>query len=659
MKIALPVQPGLTTVHWFLRGCLLTFFGLLNAMALAQAPLTLPFFDDFSTGSPPPGRPGFVEPNLARWQPGSGVYINNTLGINQPTAGLASFDGLGANGRPYTLNDQFAQGYTDTLASRPITLAGLSARDGVYLSFYWQVKGLGELPDPGILQIQAPDTLRVPPGTPLRKGDRYYPGDPTRIIHIDTLVVQEADSLTLQFQDAAGVWKTVWAKTGELADTTFKQAFVQVPAAYLHASFAFRFRTFGRRSGPFDTWNVDYVYLNRGRSATDTYVKDVAVRQALSPLLKRYTAMPLTQYLVNPSAETVDSVRTDINNLFNNFNFTTFRFTVRDEVSGRVIQDASQTNSVLIPSLGSQRKSVKPTPATGFNGASRAELRYKFDLLTSDEQSPSIPGVNLRLNDTLSAVATLADYYAYDDGSWEYALQVGPRERWAVRFVVNKPDVVTGIRACIVPIRTNQTGQPFVISVYNNRNSRPGQAIYQKSFTTQYPTYRNGFVDFSFDRSVSVTDTFYVGYQQITTSDTTQFRLGFDKNSPFGNQIFFNGGGNWEQNLQNPNSPTLNSPGAFMLRPVMGGRPDTVVTALPEPVALLHAYPNPTSGLIRWDGARLTHLEVMSLSGRLLYELKPGRGQETVDLSYLPDGLYLLRLFDGQRVVVQKLIIQH
>jgi hypothetical protein len=96
-----------------------------------------------------------------------------------------------------------------------------------------------------------------------------------------------------------------------------------------------------------------------------------------------------------------------------------------------------------------------------------------------------------------------------------------------------------------------------------------------------------------------------------------------------------------------------------MLRPVMGGRPDTVVTALPEPVALLHAYPNPTSGLIRWDGARLTHLEVMSLSGRLLYELKPGRGQETVDLSYLPDGLYLLRLFDGQRVVVQKLIIQH
>lgn len=619
MKIALPVQSYLTAAQWVLRGCLLIFSGLFSAGAMAQAPLSLPFFDDFSTGSPLPGSgyPGVVEPDPARWQPGSGVYINNTMGINQPTVGVASFDGLAANGRPYVLNNQFAQGYTDTLASRPVTLAGLTAADSVYFSFYWQIRGLGEAPDPG-------------------------------------------DSLTLQFLDRTGAWQTVWKVEGGSPNNNFPQVFIPIREAnYFHAGFAFRFRSYGRESGPFDTWNIDYVYLNRGRSLNDTFVRDVAVRQALSPLLRRYTAMPLTQYLVNPAAETTDSIRTDINNLFNNFNFTTFRFTVRDQVSGRVIQDAAQTNSVLIPSLSSQRKSISPTPATGFDGTTRAELRYKFDLLTSDDQSPSIPGVNLRRNDTLSAVATLDDYYAYDDGTWEYALQVGPRERWAVRFIINKPDVVSGIRACIVPIRTNQTGQPFVISVYSNRNGQPGTAIYQKSFPTQYPPTRNGFVNFAFDKSISVRDTFYIGYQQISSTDTTLFRLGFDKNSPFGNQIFFNGGSNWEQNLQNPNSPTLNSQGAFMLRPVMGGRPDTVVTAVPEPVALLRAYPNPTSGLIRWDNARLTRLEVMSLSGRLLYELEPSRGQQSLDLSYLPDGLYLLRLFDGQRVFVQKLIIQH
>lgn len=614
MKLFLPVRPCVPVACRFLRGLLLVSGSLLSSVAVAQTPLSLPFFDDFSTHSAS-AAPG--QPDPARWQPGSGVYVNNTLGINQPTVGVASFDGLGANALPYVRNDQFAQGYTDTLASRPVTLSGLTAADSVYLSFYWQIRGLGETPDPG-------------------------------------------DSLTLQFLDRAGAWQTVWRAEGGAPNNNFPQVFVPVrSAAYFHADFAFRFRAFGRSSGPFDTWNVDYVYLNRGRSVNDRFVKDVAVRQPLSSLLKRYTAMPLVQYAVNPAAETADSVTTDINNLFNNFNFTTFRFFIRDEVSGQVVQETPPTNSALITSLSSQRKSARPVPATGLG--SRAVLRYTFDLLTTDDQNPSIPGVNLRRNDTLSAVAVLDDYYAYDDGSWEYGLQVGPREQWAVRFIVNRPDVVAGIRACIVPFRTNQTGQPFAISVYRNTNGRPGTALYRKSFSTQYPSSRNGFVYFPFDRGVAVQDTFYVGYQQISSSDTTQFRLGFDKNSPFGSQIFYNGGSNWEQNGQNPNTTTLNLQGAFMLRPVMGGRPDTLITALPapEPLTPLRAYPNPTTGLIRWDDPRLTRLDVMNLSGRLLYQLEPGRGQQTADLSDLPDGLYLLRLVNRERATVQRLLIQH
>lgn len=93
----------------------------------------------------------------------------------------------------------------------------------------------------------------------------------------------------------------------------------------------------------------------------------------------------------------------------------------------------------------------------------------------------------------------------------------------------------------------------------------------------------------------------------------------------------------------------------------MGGKPDTVVTATPDPEPLvpLHVYPNPTSGLIRWDEPRLTRLEVMSSSGQLLRSLEPSRGQQLLDVSYLPDGLYILRLFADDRVVTQKLIVQH
>lgn len=607
---------------WLLGGFLLAWLFLPGSEARAQTTLNLPFFEDFSTAS---GRPGFDQPELARWQPGSGVYINNTMAINQPTVNVATFDGLKANGRPYVQNSPLAQGYTDTLTSLPITLAGLSAADSVYLSFYWQAKGLGEAPDPG-----------------------------------DSLSRQPADSLTVQFLDRTGVWKTVWAVAGGISNNNFFQVFVPVrDVRYFHAGFAFRFRSFGRESGPFDTWNVDYIYINRGRSVNDRFVKDVAMRQALSPFLKRYRAMPLAQYVVNPAAETADSVTTDINNLFNSFNFTTFRFTVQDEVSGRTVQSNPQTNSVLIPSLSSQAKSAKPTPVTGLSSAPRARLRYKFDLLTTDDQNPSIPGVNLRRNDTLSSVAVLDDYYAYDDGTWEYAQQIREREQIAVRFILNKPDAITGVRACIVPFTTNQTGQAFAINVYSNNGGRPGTVIYRQSFTIQYPASRNGFVDFKFNKTVTVKDTFYVGYQQISSSDTTFLRLGFDKSSPFGSQIFYNGGTTyWEQNTV---SPSLNLQGAFLLRPVMGGQPDTVVTAVIEPQLLtpLLVYPNPTSGLIRWDESRLTRLDIMSSRGQTLLTVEPVRGQQTLNIGHLSDGLYLIRLWADQRTAVQKIIVHH
>jgi len=612
---------GITLRNQFLRsvtrliGGLLFIFGIVP-FGSAQTPLSLPFFDDFSTAA---GQPGIDRPDARLWQTGSGVYINNTMAVNHPTVGVASFDGLRANGLPYVFNNQFAQGYTDTLASQTINLANTTVADSVYLSFYWQMRGLGETPDLG-------------------------------------------DSLTVQFRNQAGNWQTVWRQEGGRPTNNFTQVFIPIrTAAYFHGQFAFRFRAYGRSSGPFDTWNLDYVYLNRGRTLNDRFVRDVAVRQPLSSLLKRYTAMPLSQYLVNPAAETADSVTTDINNLFNNFNFTTYRFTIRDEVAGAVVQDVSQTNSVLIGALSSQRKSTRPAPATGLGAQPQARLRYKFDLLTTDDQNPSIPGVNLRQNDTLSGVANLSDYYAYDDGTWEYGLQLGPGERWAVRFVANKADVVSGVRACLVPFRTNQTGQSFVFSVYNSRNGRPNSVVYQQSFTVGYPPYRNAFTDFKFTRNVSVRDTFYIGYQQVSVSDTTLLRLGFDKNSPFGNQIFYNGGNTWEQNLQNSNVTSLNFQGAFMLRPVMGGRPDTVVTALPEveTLAPLRAYPNPTTGLIQWDNENLKRLDVVSMTGQILRSLEPSRGQQTLDLSYLPNGLYLLRLTDDRRIVTQKVIIQH
>lgn len=634
MSTALRNQWFVFPIRQVLSGCLLVLGCIRVSVTVAQPALPLPFFEDFATSA---SRTGSDRPDPARWQAGSGVYINNTMALNQPTRNVATFDGLQANGRPYVRDNALEQGYTDTLESRPISLAGLSVADGVYLSFYWQIKGLGELPDPG-------DTLTKLPGAP-----------PT---------LQPGDSLTLQFRDGAGTWKTVWAQVGGQYDSLFHQTFVQVKdPAYFNGNFAFRFRSFGRRSGPFDTWHVDYIYLNQGRSATDKFIKDLATRHVLSPLLKRYTAMPLSQYRVKGTAELADSVTTDINNLFNNFNRTTVNFNVYDGATGKVLQTDSLFTQIA--SLGFRKLSFKPAALQTVPTNGAVQLRYEVALKTSDNENPIFqrdPQTLLR-NDTISAVATLADYYAYDDGSWEYAQQIRQREQIAIRFVPNKPDTIGSVRVCIVPFSKDQTGQSFVLTVYANRAGKPGPTIYQQSFPTQYPATRNGFIDCKFTRNIIVTDTFYVGYQQVSSSDTTFLRLGFDKNSPFGENIFYNSGANWEQNLQKAATgiaSSLQVPGAFMLRPVMGAK-QAVVTAVtePEPQAPLRTYPNPTTGFIQWDNPKINRLEVLNSSGQSLLRLEPARGQQTLDVSYLPDGLYLIRLFADQRAVVQKLIIQH
>lgn len=569
------------------------------------AALTLPFFEDFSTSL------NQLDPVL--WVAGSGVSVNNTLPINQPTVNVATFDGINGNGLPYVFSgDGQAYGATDTLTSQPIALSSYTIADSVYLSFYWQRKGLGDLPD-------------------------------------------VEDSVRLQFRLPDGAWRTVWSQSGGVFSNNFVQQFVRVTPPFFHANFQFRFQSFGKQTGSFDQWHLDYLYLNQRRSVFDRYIKDVACRQTVSPYLKRFTAMPLRKYRLNPAAETADSITTDINNLFNNFNFTTFRFTVRDEVSGRLVQDNQEVSSPQIASLSSQRKSQKPTPFTGATG-SRAVLRAKFDVLTTDNQNPSILGINLRRNDTISGVTMLDNYYAFDDGSAEVGLKINFSQSSVVmQFPATGSDTVSAVRLFLAPNGENQTGQVFSVGVYANNNGSPGRVLGQQAFPARYGTGRNGFVDYTFDKSVVVNDTFYVGYTQV--SSDSYLSVGFDKNTPFTNQIFLRLGGasssRWEKNT------TVQ--GAIMLRPVMGGSiSSTLVTGVAEePLSALQVYPNPTSGQFSWDNPALSQIDVMDLSGRLLQSIPTSATYRTATLSpSLAEGIYLLRLSDAKRTVVQKIILR-
>ncbi len=164
--------------------------------------------------------------------------------------------------------------------------------------------------------------------------------------------------------------------------------------------------------------------------------------------------------------------------------------------------------SALIPSLSSQPKSQKPTPFTNASGK-RAVLQAKFDVLTTDDQNPSIPTINLRRNDTISGVTVLDNYYAFDDGSAETGIRVTLAQSSVVmQFPATKSDTVSAVRICLVPNGANQTGQAFSIGVYANGGGRPGRVLAQQAFSAQYGAGRNSFVEYRFTNSAVVTDTF-------------------------------------------------------------------------------------------------------------------------------------------------------
>lgn len=563
--------------------------------------LALPFFDDFSTTAT-------SRPDSSLWLPGSGVYINNTLTVNQPSINVATFDGLKANGVPYNSTNEQAQGESDTLTSQPISLGGLAAGDSIYLSFYTEPKGLGELPD-------------------------------------------RVDTLRLEFLDKTGDWITVWKRGGGDTNSTFRRSFVPIADPdFLHANFQFRFRAFGRSSGAFDTWHLDYLYLNKNRSISDRFIKDIAVRKPLTPLFKNFTAIPFTHYFADPAAATADSVRTDIVNLFNNFNFTSFTFTIFDEVSKKEVLRYQETVSKIIAAEQTQPKSVPIRPLAKPATGQQMRLRYKFDLLTTDDQNPTIPTVNLRRNDTISAVTELADYYAYDDGSAEYGVRMNQRlGRTAMRFVTKTPDTLGGVRMAMVPFRKDVSGQGFTIQVYSNKNSQPDQVMYQKSFPVRYGDARNAFTTYEFSEGVAVMDTFYVGWLQISED---ALAVGLDRNSQLGSpQLFTSLSTDWSANT------TLD--GSVMIRPFFGGRASGLVTAVePTPVLNVTVFPNPTGGTIRWDNEAIRRIEVFSTQGINVKNIQPIDGQREATLHELPDGLYILRLSDGLRTISQKILLK-
>ena len=567
--------------------------------------LTIPLWDDFSNSS--------SVPDPEKWKIGANIFVNETMAKNAPTYKVATFDGLSGGGQAYTQEISFP-GPADSLITHAIDLSGIatSKRNTVFFSFFWQANGFGELPD-------------------------------------------EEDSLSVQFLANDSTWITTWSTNGGLNNEheNFKQEIIPVAdSRFYHSNFRIKFQSFINRGGPYDTWHIDYIYLNQNRNINDTLHFDRGLSGTITLLFSPYYEVPSHQFFNNP-AKYLTSQSLYANNLDNSPHPLDFYYKLSNLTSGSIYIDSAMGNGGLGALLPLEYRMLNGPDIIDLptNNLDSQVIESRFYYNTNDkflfeevigDDTTFLP-VDLKINDTIRHRYTLHQHYAYDDGTAEYAAGINLlRGKVAIRYAIEEPDTLTRIDIHIPDIIPNPNGKSIDLIVWNEL-SEAGELRRQP-----YPIQLSGkdqFTSIPLNTPVIVTDTFYVGYQQYTDNF---IGIGFDRNNPLASEhIFYQTSEVWEQNDR--------ISGAMMIRPVFQSNSEYVLD-VPKVSSDFSFYPNPSTGTI-YVNQSFDHLHVFDISGRLQFT---SEYQKNIDLSFLEDGIYLLKfMLKNEGLITSKVIIRH
>ena len=557
--------------------------------------ITLPFWDDFSWSS------GEVDTTL--WLPGSQVQVitKTGIGIDPPTLNVATFDGVDALGIPYLNTD--SNGEVDSLISQPIDLTQVpvNLRNTVYLSFFYETKGLGEAPE-------------------------------------------EEDSLILYMKDSDGAWNKVWpANSSDTYNTdpeVFTEKFVQVnDPNYYHDEFQFMFRANGKQNGWFDNWLIDYVYMDKRRSSNDNSYLDRAFTSPPSSIFDQYTAIPFDDFVAAINKESLfDSTMMNLRNFEEDIQVVEYSAPLYDMSDTSLNQFLIMDQEIILDSAskpGSYKKIKIPKVNSSLIDTSLDSLglmleyfvssgdKYLIDsIYNNDQDTVFYNHINLRVNDTTRAYFNLHDYYAYDDGTAEFGAGINqPQGKIAYQYQVITGKYLDRIDIYFPNIDGNQAGYPLELFVLNDFEGTENSLRTQSNIAITH-TGINEFVSYTISPAIYVTDTFFIGITNLSSTDNW-IGIGLDKNTDSYDKIFVNLDGSWV--------PNTDIHGSLMMRPHFTD--EAPVTGLNDTFAeLVQVYPNPSFGTITIKGAYqsaklldLTGREIptkQSASGRIEYSIQ-------------------------------------
>lgn len=608
-----------------------------SARTKASPPLTLPFFDDFSSPT------AMLYADTSLWENSNSVWVNDGMAIHPPTINVATFDGLNSRGTPYNPNDILLTGYTDTLMSRPIDLSEaevpIAERGGVFLSFMYQWSG----------NIEPPD---------------------------------ERDFLELSFKTAEeNGWVTVMTiNQRESHDpTVFYDTIIQISdEQFFHESFQFRLRSYGRMSGPFDTWHVDYVYINTGRSLTDLSFPDRAISTQLGPLFGKYRAIPRHHFFSNDQMTPAKFEIQNMKNASASLDFRTdgyFSSTNRETettyppyevVIGAATPINIDNNFInekehLLIQMGPLPDLNDPLQFPQDPGIDSTLIRLTISLQTNDDDpmrdyTPNYIPIQFTANDTISADYILSDYFAYDDGVAEFAAGlIGAGNLVAYEFELDttyalKQDTLVAFDIYFPPyaITSNQTVTFFI---YHEDPVNPGLPGEQWLRIPSKPIKKKGLNEFQrieFLPALLINEKkFYIGWQEPSSGEVM---VGLDISNDTGEKIFVNTNGTWFQNED--------VKGSLMVRPVFGSGVIDASVGIEEGEISSDVYPNPGNGTFFIEGD-IHDLHIYSMTGQAIpFQSMAYEQRVEVKVETPAPGLYLLRYRQGTVLKSAKIIIR-
>jgi len=659
-------------------------------------PIHLPFFDDFHTDN--------IFPDTALFNDFD-AFINDDFPYRSANIGAATLDAIDATGNLYPDASVFPF-IADHLTSRPIRLdtlflpnetRAISLADSLYFSFYYQPQGRGNTPqafDSLILQFGSysgdsifayMDSITVPASSYLLDpNDSIFPLDTifaplecdsgVYMINFDTIVW--GDMITIpcdSIYEPDIEWQRIWSSEGMTIDSFYsiyntysRQVIIPVSdsARFYKKHFYFRFYNYASLASDVnpswksncDQWNIDYIYLNVGRSAADTFYKAISFAERAPSFLTEFTSMPLRQYRNDPTNQLKDSLKLYITNLSAD-TFNVYYNYIIDEQGGAYTHTYNGGFANLYPFFNTGYQSCASVPQHACPprdflfplSSSTDSSSYNIKHIIHDQSNPD-------LGDTIHFIQKFYNYYAYDDGTPElgYGLSLAGGKA-AVRYTLNISDSLKGIAMFFNRVQNDQNDKFFNLQVWDNNNGKPGNLIWeQRDLKPKFSDELYRMQIYQVDPPLPVLGTIFIGWEQ-TTADL--LNVGFDRHYDASENIFFNTDGTWQQSLK---------AGSLLMRPILHLYYDSFSVEENLPETSWKIFPNPVNNGILYIENELASVTALEKSGTRIsiYDLL---GRSLINLPYsstintgdLPEGLYLVHIVNEDHSInhIHKVIV--